>query len=71
MNINYKLRKSTETIKTKAYIFHNIYGIKNLEEFLFISLVSQYKNSDVIKIINVSINAKNGLFIVKNKKEKI
>ena len=71
MNINYKLRKSTETIITKAYIFQNIYGIKNLEEFLFISLVSQYKNSDVIKTINVSINAKNGLFIVKNKKEKI
>ena len=71
MNTNYILRKNIEVISARANVFHNIYGIKNIEEFLFISLVSQYKNSDVIKTINVSISAKNGLFIVKNRKEKI
>ena len=58
MNTNYILRKNIEVISARANVFHNIYGIKNLEEFLFISLVSQYKNSDVINNIGKTLENK-------------
>ena len=64
-------KKNTEIIRILANTFHIIYGIKYLEESSSNSFVSKYKYSDEISTIIVSISAKKGLFIVKNKNENI